>query len=258
MAIWHQHHARRNPLVSQLLLQNLPDTFPFSPHRDVLDLPNFRRVIRQLLCLNSRLESNGDPLATRTFLRRGRRRSFFLERLDPVTYFNSSNSKLWLATSTTSLSCILLKSTHPKQVFISDDVPRRPVRQSSLRILVKTSTPSGKSMRAGVLNSESAKSRSDNWSNLRSGGIGCRGRSFVIFFSTYASTPIISAASLTTETWNRTEAHVGILVPPIPSTIIFFLLRGRRRCWAIRSCTNEVEDPGSIRALTIEGFHMTS
>ena len=69
MAIWRQHTAGRNPLVSQVFLQrrfSIPRTLrgpiivDFRPYRDY-----------------SR-ESSGGPLATRPFLRRGRRRSFFL------------------------------------------------------------------------------------------------------------------------------------------------------------------------------------
>ena len=138
--------------------------------------------------------------------------------------------------STTSLSCIFPNSTHPRQVLILNGVLRGPVRRPSGRILVKTSARSSKSMRAGVLNSGSANSQPAQWSYLRASGIGCRGRPFVILFSTYASTPIFSASSSMPETWNHTEPCVGVLVPPTPSTVTFFLLRGRRRCLAILSC----------------------
>ena len=56
----------------------------------------------------------------------------------------------------------------------------------------------------------------------------------MIFLSTYASTTIFTASSSTPETWNHTDSRVGVVVPP-----------------TIRSCTNEVEHPGSIRALAI-------
>ena len=164
-------------------------------------------------------------------------------------YFNSSCSRVWLGTSTTSLSCIFLNSTHPRHVLIADGVPWGPVCQPSQRILVKTSAPSSKSMSAGVLNSGSANYRSDIWSHLRETGIGCRRRSLAIFLRMYACTPIFSASSSTPETWNHTEPRIGVVIPPTPSTITFFLLRYTHKCWANRSCTNEVEDPGSIRPL---------
>ena len=145
----------------------------------------------------------------------------------------------------------LPNSTHKRQLLIADGVPRGPVRRPSRRILVKTSAPSSKSMHAGVLNSGSASSKWDIWSRLRASGMACRGRSLVIFLSTYACTAIFSASSSMPETWNYKDPRVGVVVPLTPSTIVFFLLRGSRSCCAIRSCTKEVEDPGSIRALAI-------
>ena len=60
---------------------------------------------------------------------------------------------------------IFPKSTHPKQVFSADGVPRGPVRRPSRNIFVNTSATSSKSMHAGVLKSGSASFKSERWSH---------------------------------------------------------------------------------------------
>ena len=137
--------------------------------------------------------------------------------------------------STTSLCpSIFPKSTHPKQVLSADGLPRGPVRRPSQSMLMNTSAPSSKSMSAGVLKFGSASFKSDRWSHLRATGIGSRGRSLVIFFRMYASTPTFSESSSTPDTWNHTEPHVHVLARATPSTITFLFLRDKRRCCASR------------------------
>ena len=161
---------------------------------------------------------------------------------DAAVSVNTVCSRVRLATSTTLLPWSLPNSTHLKQVMIADGVPRGPVCRPSRRMLVKTSAPSNKSVPAGVLKSRSASFNFDKWSHLRASGIGCSGtcRSFVIFFSTNASTPIFSPSSSTPDTWNHTDPCVRVLVSPIPFTLAFLLLhiRGKCRCCARRSWMN--------------------
>ena len=117
----------------------------------------------------------------------------------------------------------------------------------SWNILVNTSAPSSISVCAGVLMSESARFNLVRWSHVKATAIGCRGRSLVIFFSMYASTPTFSVSSSMPDTWNHTEPreHVSTL------TIAFLFQRGRRRSCASLSWMNERRTLDGFWALAI-------
>ena len=71
MAIWRQHPAGRNPLVSQVLVQRFPSVNPsFLAPCEILDLPNPWCRIRQSSWLDSCLEACGRLSTTRLFLHR--------------------------------------------------------------------------------------------------------------------------------------------------------------------------------------------